>query len=1588
MSTQITEKDLQDPSSQKIILLKTFQDNHLPIDFAQAKFALDGQDILIESHNGEVYHLVFGGQLANLDKKAFELDFNDGKTLTAQQVLDIASADIINTDGHLTHKQSQQDITPNVDAQTKVYVINEAESAEDSINEDGSNLQLQSDVNESTDKLLNASQSDDNNITATDVPVVEAQSQNNSHNEIARSNNPTVPPKLTVSPDLSMYIPKPQYDDANHTVKAGGSGEALGQKGQLKPVILDLSKAHHGWTIDANQVGASKQETNLQKIFELPPGSEITNIKGSGTSNITIITGDMQPNLSKNQFAIDYDTSDTSAYKIITIHFSPADKQGRTEYVIKLDVTDNPYQTTDGDGTFMLGTHPNAQEITGSQFDDIILASDRGNDSYDGNAGNDTVDYSNHLNGVTITGSDDGGNSFSGTFNNGIEKIEQTLKNIEVIRGSSASDTFISSTTTQATFEAGKGDDHFISHGGEVVFDGGQGSDTVDYSDLSAKNTGINFDLKHIDFVSTNPVDSTEAVDGIVVDLTNGDIVHSGNKQDHVENVEQYIGTNHNDQFITSASDDNINTGKGIDEVVGSQGNDHISFGGSGKINYSGLNGVTNISVDGNKMSIDKRSASNTSLGSDTVNGAINEVVIGELGGEVHVNNNGNLTVIGGGNASHNTFYADGAHTAFIGGGNGNHSNTINIYNIGQNKSANAYIEGHGKSNTVNYYSGVVNFKGDADSINDTINIAFEQGANNDIDLKLYAQTSEVNIGTAKSGVNGSIAVESYQGVTTVHNSFYAGMQPVNYIVHGGQLIIDYSDSSVSHDVATLDVNLKSGVIDSDQGALGILQSGQLTEIKGLNTGNTTFTQGNYGFSAVAYGDNNTFILSGAYGMSIIGGDVGSHNNTVDLSSVANLGLNVDLQNGVITDSSGSYLANTVTHIQNIIGTQQGNATYRLSDHYDGQLTLQGQDNIVISTKGNDANYQQHSEGAIGNFNFNNQISYDNQDAAITMTDLGTVTKTGGGIDTFEASTGSAPHVTFTNIIGSQYDDFFHLKSHYTGVDYNRTSGMTYQINGGKGNDIFSYEDGSYGNYNLAGGDGDDELILSGTYNSSEVTINGQHQGTFYSTGGYNASQFSSVEKIVFNTNSNYLNINVANANLSVDATHAGMSFVDIHAMVGNNIFDMPDYEVVSFDTHTNGLTGSVLSYSKMSDALTIDLNNDLVTDQRTGVSDVTHHVRRVQGGHGDDTITGYNNADNFVYAGAGNDSYNFNNTGHKNYYELDIGVDQYLGQGQYDDNTFNNGSTNCFQKLTVDLRAVAGRESITKDYAYGSDSTDTINGHLDVLNFNAGNYANGSLKTFDFYGSDTESSLLNYSNSNVSLDSHIYFGNAKLDLSIQSYNSGSYQQNMTVDFSRLNQQIDFHLDGKGGNSYSVDTGGVSDNISQNGQLQSEFDVIGTKHDDVFDFSSLASLEKRFGQNNNSFDAADGDDTLRLNRQIHVNKDLNVEDLFEDFHNFETFDIKNMIKDGGGNTWTFDLDNFIHQHRADSNNHYELDVDNFSDIAWLHGGSFTQVDRTHYQYNANGKTIDVYSQRNTVSEHSNDHHSAVDNTNHEAAMVG
>ncbi|WP_440615717.1 beta strand repeat-containing protein [Cysteiniphilum sp. 6C5] len=1471
-------------------------------------------------------------------------------------------------------------------------MIDETASAESQSNEDGSNLQ--SDVNETINNMLSeTSQEADNtnHITATNVPVVEAQSQNNSHSETSQNNDPTVSPKLTVSPDLNMYIPQPRYNDANHTVTVGGPDQSLGQKAQLAPVVLDLSQSHHGWTVDANQAGSSKQETNLQKIFELPAGSEISSITGSGSSNITIITRDMQPDLSKNQFAIDYDTSDTSAHEIITIHFSPADKQGRTEYVIKLDITDNPYQTTDGDGTFMLGTHPNAQEITGSQFDDIILASDRGSDSYDGGAGNDTVDYSNHLNGVTITGTDNGVNSFSGAFNNGIEKVEQTLKNIEVIKGSSASDTFISSTTTKATFAAGKGDDHFVSHGGEVVFDGGQDSDTVDYSALGAKNTGVSFDLKHIDFVSTNPVNSTEAVDGIVVDLNNGTIMHSGNKQDHIDNVEQYIGTNHNDQFITSASDDNISTGKGIDEVIGSQGNDHISFGGLGKIDYSGLNDVTNITVDGNEMSVDKRSASNTSIGSDTVNGAVNEVVIGELGGEIHINNNGDLTVVGGGNASHNTFFADGAHTAFIGGGSGDHSNATNVYNIGQNKSANAYIEGHGKTNTINYYSGVADFKGDANSINDTINIMLDSGTNNDIDLKLYAQTSEVNISAAQSGSDGSIAIESYQGVTTVHNSFYAGMQPVNYIVHGGQLIIDYSDPSVSHDVTTLDVNLKSGVIDSDQGVLGILQSGQLTEIKGLNTGNTTFTQGNYGFDAVAYGDNNTFILSGAYGMSINGGAVGSHNNTVDLSEVGNVGLNVDLQNGIITDNSGSYLANKVTHIQNIIGTQKGNATYRLSDNYDGQLTLQGQNNVVVSTKGNNANYQQHSEGAMGNFNFNNQISYDNQDAHITMTDLGTITKAGGGVDTFEASTGSAPHVTFTDIIGSQYDDVFHLKNHYTGDDYNRTSGVTYQINGGKGNDIFSYEDGSYGNYNLAGGDGNDEIIFSGTNtNTSQITINGQHQGTFYSVGGYNSSQFNAIEKITFHTNYNYLNINAANANLNIDATYAGMSLVDIHAMVGNNVFDMPDYEVVSFDYLSGGgLNGSVLSYSKMNDALTIDLNNDLVTDQRTAVNDEIHHVRRVQGGHGDDTIKGYNNADNFVYAGAGNDTYNFNNAGHKNYYEIDIGVNQYLGQGQYDYNTFNNGSTNYFQKLTVDLRAVAGKESITKDYAYGADGSDTINGHLDVLNFNAGSYANGSLKTFDFYGSDSESSLLNYSNSNVSLDSHIYFGNAKLDLSIKSYNGGSYQQNMTVDFSRLNQEIDFHLDGKGGNTYSVDTGGVSDNISQNGQLQSEFDVIGTKYDDVFDFSSLASLEKRFGQSSNSFDAGNGDDTLRLNRQIHVNKDLNVEDLFEDFHNVETFNIKNMIKDGGaGNTWTFDLDNFIHQHRTDTNNHYELDVDNFSDIAWLHGGSFTQIDRTHYQYNANGKTIDVYSQRNTVSEHSNEHHSSVDNTHHDAAIAG
>src|SRR6185369_6990208 len=101
-----------------------------------------------------------------------------------------------------------------------------------------------------------------------------------------------------------------------------------------------------------------------------------------------------------------------------------------------------------------------------------------GNDTINGGAGYDRVDYNTSTSGVSVTL----GGAGLGTAQDGLGGVD-TLINIEAVRGSAFNDTLTGSDAPYEYFEAREGND---------IIDGKGGSDRVDYNYAVA---GVNVNL-------------------------------------------------------------------------------------------------------------------------------------------------------------------------------------------------------------------------------------------------------------------------------------------------------------------------------------------------------------------------------------------------------------------------------------------------------------------------------------------------------------------------------------------------------------------------------------------------------------------------------------------------------------------------------------------------------------------------------------------------------------------------------------------------------------------------------------------------------------------------------------------------------------------------------------------------------------------------------------------------------------------------------------------------------------------------------------------------------------------------------------
>lgn len=205
------------------------------------------------------------------------------------------------------------------------------------------------------------------------------------------------------------------------------------------------------------------------------------------------------------------------------------------------------------------------------------------------------------------------------------------------------------------------GSETFSGGAGNDIIDGGAGVDTVDYSDATIEsgttNKGINVDLR----------------------ITTQQYVGGGHDSDTLTNIENIIGSAHNDSITGSSSDNSLEGGAGNDTLEGGLGNDTLDGGGDEDtvtyfgtasvqvdLNNTGAQNTLNYGMDVLK-NIENVQGSNNA---DTISGSEGgNKLYGWTGADVLDGRGGNDTLDGG---EGNDSLVGGAGLDSLVGGNGN----------------------------------------------------------------------------------------------------------------------------------------------------------------------------------------------------------------------------------------------------------------------------------------------------------------------------------------------------------------------------------------------------------------------------------------------------------------------------------------------------------------------------------------------------------------------------------------------------------------------------------------------------------------------------------------------------------------------------------------------------------------------------------------------------------------------------------------------------------------------------------------------------------------------------------------------------
>ncbi|MGB3316055.1 MAG: M10 family metallopeptidase C-terminal domain-containing protein, partial [Albidovulum sp.] len=316
-----------------------------------------------------------------------------------------------------------------------------------------------------------------------------------------------------------------------------------------------------------------------------------------------------------------------------------------------------------GNDTIMGGAGDDT--LDGGAGDDVLMGQD-GVDVFRGGEGVDTVDYSHESPFQLIVNLEanfaSGGTASGDTFYS-IENLIGSDDRIDRFIGTAAANHFwgqgggdyFNGGAGDDILDGGRdgdilygeeGNDTLIGGSGQDYLDGGEGIDTVDYSGSS---TGVTVDL-------ANGTANGGDADGPVQIVGRGTAI----RHDIIVDVENVVGSLHDDHLIGNDVANNLAGGSGDDTLTGGAGNDTLNGGrGSDTADYSDATSGVRLNLNG------KGSGGDTYISIENLAGSGHDDVLrGDRGANVLTGQGGDDTLRGG--AGDDTLLGDFAYQGDI----------------------------------------------------------------------------------------------------------------------------------------------------------------------------------------------------------------------------------------------------------------------------------------------------------------------------------------------------------------------------------------------------------------------------------------------------------------------------------------------------------------------------------------------------------------------------------------------------------------------------------------------------------------------------------------------------------------------------------------------------------------------------------------------------------------------------------------------------------------------------------------------------------------------------------------------------------